>query len=872
MKHDTVIGGRYRIEDPVGQGGMAVVYAARDLKHDRRVAVKVLRPEIAAGLGSDRFIREIGTAANLSHPHILPLHDSGEFDDRLFYVMPFVEGESLRDRLKREGPLPIDDAVRIAREVAQALVYAHDRGIVHRDLKPENIMLSGGSAIVMDFGIARALSNAGARELTGTGIAIGTPLYMSPEQAAGETGVDGRSDIYGLGCVLFEMLTGEPPFTGATALSIMAKHSLEPVPGVRTLRDTVPPALERVVTKALAKRPADRHASAAAFIEALDRSVAGHAPVHVTGGRGRLMLRIAVGVVIAVLLAGGAAALLLRSGSGGATTAAEPVVAVLPFEHLGPAEESYFTDGVTDEISSRIAEIHGLAVISRASANQYDLRTVPLDRIARDLRADYVLAGSIRTDRRPDGTGIVRVLPRLIRVSDGHQVWSTGYDARLTPGEIFQVQGTIAQSVAEALHIALLPATAESLERRPTASLEAYDAYLRGNLYATQMLVESGQRLAIEMYERAVELDPGFALAHARLGQSRSIYYFFFDRSPNRLRDAELAVARARTLAPDLPQTRIAEGYLYYWGHLDYDNAMREFEAAATHQPSNSELQWVIGSVRRRQGRVEEALASFTRASLLDPRAHLYPFEIGGTLTIMRRFDEALPYIDRAIALAPDWLPGRIALPLIRLRMGDAATARTQLLELAMQPDQLESATEVLVQDIVYRPMWDMVVPADYERVLENLSLDESVDSVALWIARARLFARRGDDVRARATHDSARSVLERRLARSPDDATLHVDLAGVLAALGRGDEAARHAEVARQAGLIRRDAFRGPFWHVELARVLLVIGDREGALDLLEESLAGPSAAGPDFLRIDPAFAALHDDPRFKTILENAR
>jgi TolB-like protein/Tfp pilus assembly protein PilF len=669
------------------------------------------------------------------------------------------------------------------------------------------------------------------------------------------------------------MLTAEPPFTGATALSIMAKHSVEPVPGVRTLRNTVSPALEQVVVTALAKRPADRFASAAQFVEALDRSITSPAlpaaSVRTAVSRAAF---IGAAVLLALLLASATVWFALQGRAATATASAVPVVAVLPFEHVGAADEAYFTDGVTDEISSRIAEIHGLAVISRSSANQYDIRHTSLEQIARDLQADYIVAGSIRTDRRPDGTGLVRVVPRLVRLSDGHEIWTNRYDASLTPGEIFQVQGTIAQSVAEALHIALLPATAQSLESRPTASLEAYDAYLRGNLYATQMLVEGGQRLAIEMYERAVELDPSFALAHARLAQSRSIYYYFFDRRPARLLQVEQAVARARELAPDQPQTRIAQGYLHYWGHLDYERAMREFEAAAALQPSNSELQWVIGSVQRRQGRMQDALASFSRASVLDPRAHLYPFEMAGTYTVMRRFDEALPYVDRAIALAPDWLPGLVALPLIHARKGDTERARALLASLASRADMLEPATKILVGDIVYRPLWDMVMPAEFEETLARLPLDESVDSVAYWITKANLYDRRQNADAARANRDSARIVLEGRVARTPDDGALHVELAGVLAGLGRDREAAMHAQLAERAQLVERDAFRGPFWQIELARNMAAIGDHDGALRLIEQMLQVPNSAGPAFLRLDPAFAALRADPRFERILASAR
>ncbi|HXL05430.1 MAG TPA: serine/threonine-protein kinase, partial [Gemmatimonadales bacterium] len=298
---------RYALERELGRGGMATVYLARDLRHGRPVAIKVLRPEIAAVLGPERFLREIAVAARLTHPHILPLHDSGQAGGSLYYVMPYIEGESLRDRLDREGQLPLEEAVRITREVASALSYAHSHDVVHRDIKPENILLSGGEAVVADFGIARAISAAARGQLTETGIAIGTPGYMSPEQGAASARVDERSDIYSLGCVLYEMLAGEPPFTGPSAESIVRQHLAAAPPRVSAMRAAVPPAIEEAIVRALAKTPADRFATAAEFVEALA------APAQRVGDTGRRTSRLAAGAGLAVTLLAAAAGLFVLS-------------------------------------------------------------------------------------------------------------------------------------------------------------------------------------------------------------------------------------------------------------------------------------------------------------------------------------------------------------------------------------------------------------------------------------------------------------------------------------------------------------------------------------------------------------------------------
>src|SRR3989454_4194759 len=325
---------------------MATVYLARDLKHGRPVAIKVLRPEIAAALGPERFLREIEVAARLTHPHILPLHDSGEAARFLYYVMPYIESESLRDRLEREGQLPLEEALRITREVASALSYAHGHDVVHRDIKPENILLSGGEAVVADFGIARAITQAGGTRLTETGIPVGTPAYMSPEQASGGGPIDGRSDVYSLACVLYEMLAGEPPYTGPSAQVVIAKRFTDPVPSVRRLRETIPPAVDAAITKALAKAPVDRFATAAQFAEALTPSVARPVRLRLTARR-----VLAAGAVTAAVAALVLTVLHWRAGAG--PTLDPNLIAVAPFEVLDPKLELW-REGLVDILSRNL--------------------------------------------------------------------------------------------------------------------------------------------------------------------------------------------------------------------------------------------------------------------------------------------------------------------------------------------------------------------------------------------------------------------------------------------------------------------------------------------------------------------------------------
>ena len=394
---------RYVIERELGRGGMATVYLAHDLKHDRRVALKVLHPELGAMLGPERFLREIRTTARLQHPHILTVHDSGEAAGQLWYTMPFIRGESLRDRLRREAQLAVEVAVDLARQIALALDYAHREGVIHRELKPENILLSDQQALVADFGVAKALAAGHEGPLTETGMSVGTPAYMSPEQAsAGQ--VDGRSDVYALGCVLYEMLAGEPPFTGLTPQAVLAKRLLEPVPHVRTLRESVPEPLEQAISRALAKAPADRFATAGEFAQALAQ--AHPAPATTTSPAApqrAIRSRVPVGrlttLALVVLVSVGVLLAWLRSRAE-PETAGPTRLAVLPFENLGDSADAYFADGVANDLRTKLSQVRGLAVIARGSSNEYKRTTKTQQQIARELGVNYLLMDNTTDNRQ----------------------------------------------------------------------------------------------------------------------------------------------------------------------------------------------------------------------------------------------------------------------------------------------------------------------------------------------------------------------------------------------------------------------------------------------------------------------------------------
>jgi serine/threonine protein kinase/tetratricopeptide (TPR) repeat protein len=604
---------RYRFERELGQGGMATVCLAQDLKHQRPVAIKVLKSELAAVLGAERFLREITTTANLRHPHILPLYDSGAAAGALFYVMPYVEGESLRDRLRREGQLPVEEALRLTREVAEALEYAHGQGIIHRDIKPENILLERGHAVVADFGIARAASTAGGDKLTETGLAIGTPAYMSPEQATGERDLDARSDLYALGSVLYEMLAGEPPYTGPSAQAIIAKRFREPVPRVSTLRETVPPVVETALTRVLAKSPADRFATAGEFARALTADAAGRpAPVPVTS---RTLRRgIAVGLTVV-----GAAGLYLavRALAAGSTGSAPTIrsIAVLPLDNYSAdSTQDYFAEGMTDELTTDLATISQLRVTSRGSAMQFKGKNRPATpEIARALNVDAIVEGSV--SRSGDR---VRITAQLIDARADKHLWAQTFERKSS--DVLALQAELASAIASAINVQLTPGEQSRLSAAPTVDPEAHDAYLKGRYFFNRPSDEN-LRKAIVQFEEVVRLSPTFAPAWSGLSDAYTwaAYNEGFIRAADAKPLAKAAAERAVALDSLSAEAHTSLAVFKAWFEYDWKGSEREFRQAIKLNPNYAFAHDQFGLVLGIIGRFDEAIAEGEKAIALDP-------------------------------------------------------------------------------------------------------------------------------------------------------------------------------------------------------------------------------------------------------------
>ena len=611
---------RYRIERELGVGGMAVVYLARDLQRDRDVALKVLRSEVDALSGAERFNREIRVAARLVHPNILPLLDSGVTDGHLWYTMPFVDGESLRDRLKREKQLSLDESVRLTSEIADALGYAHAQGILHRDIKPENILLAAGHALVADFGIARALGDPGQR-ITSTGLALGTPGYMSPEQSSGEHDLDARSDLYALASVSYEMLAGEPPFTGPTAQAVIARRLSLPAPSVRVIRPGIPESVDAALQRALAPVPADRFATTAEFAHALT-TAANDTGITPRGPRARSRWPMIAGGA-ALLVAAFVAMRFMRPPSppAGLTTDTNAAIrlAVLPFRLIGPdTADRYLAEGITEEVTSALANLGGLRVIDRASVAQYATGATPAKTMRAALSVDAVIDGVMQK-----AGDAIRVTVRLIDPTTEDARWSQSWDH--TARDVFQVQSEVATRVAGVLKIQLAERESRSLARPPTTNPEAYDAYLKARARARAGLgdvrrVQSDS--IISDLVQAVRLDSTFAAAWGQLAARLVESVFLFDADSARLDQADRAIETALSLDSTVAIAWKARHDIK-WNAVrgwHFGESLADIRHALALQPSLVAAHNALGSLYFHYGFTQEARAELQASLSLDPR------------------------------------------------------------------------------------------------------------------------------------------------------------------------------------------------------------------------------------------------------------
>jgi TolB-like protein/tRNA A-37 threonylcarbamoyl transferase component Bud32/tetratricopeptide (TPR) repeat protein len=921
----SALAASYGVERVLGEGGMATVYLAQDLKHRRQVALKVMRPELAATLGSQRFLREVEIAAKLSHPHILPVFDSGAAGGFLYYVMPYVEGETLRDRLRREGSLPVAEAVRLAREVAEALAYAHERGIIHRDVKPENVLLGSGHALVADFGIARAVSAGVA--LTQTGISVGTPQYMSPEQVWGDREVDARSDVYAIGCILYEMVAGQPPFAGPTPQAVLARSVTQEVQPLATLRPDVSPAVAAVAAHAMARNVDERYQTAGELVAALgavlETAPSGAMPSVAPGpsaGRVGAIFGLAAAAALAVIYA-----LMKQLGlppwafalAVGLLAAGWPVLQLtrtVEARRRAGREirglrrlltwQTAIAGGVLALLvwaavaTALVVRVHtGTVAAKRLAVLPFDNRGAPADGYFVDGIADQVrgklaaLAGVEVTARSssdqyrqttesPQAIGRELGVDYLLTATvswapaarGGRRVQVVPELINARTGDVswqqtFDADVTDVFRVQGTIATDVAGALGIALAGAEHRQLERRptDNVAAYDLYLRGAVLSGNDpatlRQAAGFFEQAVALDSSFAEAWAALSSTLITLYFNSAPDPAVSARARDAAQRALALDPDGAAGHRAMG--------QYDLNVLKAPAQAEEQlalalraaPKDPPTLRAAAGLESSLGRWDAAVAHLELAQRLDPRVP--PGSLLRTLIRLRRYPEALTVGRTALALAPLDLNLIENVAMVHLAEGDLEGAR-QVIRSA--PATLSQSALVAQFANYFDLMW--VLDESQQQLLLRLPPSAFDGDRPTWAGvLAQEYALRGDRARSRAYADTARQGLERQLRASPGDAQLHTFLGLMLAYLGRKADAIREGEQGLAMLPISKDANNGPYMQHQLVRIYLIVGEKDKALDALEPLLRVPYNLSPGWLRIDPNFASLRGDPRFERL-----
>ena len=676
---ERTLGDSYTFERELVGGGMSRVFVAMDRNLGRQIIVKVLPADVAAELSVERFRREIHLAAKLQHPHIVPVLSAGEVNGLPYFTMPFVEGESLRSRLSRVGELPVAEAVRILREVASAISYAHKHGVAHRDIKPDNVMLTDEFALVTDFGVAKALTESskapGVATLTGLGVTLGTPAYMAPEQATADPSLDHRVDIYAFGVMAYEMLTGSLPFAGRKTQAMLAAHAVEKPEAIERRRRTVPHALGALVMRCLENHPADRPQSAADLLTTLDSVHETHGESATAAATRARNMKIMAAVAAIIVIGAAVLYALRKQGEGEAQPGAQlHSVAVLPLANVGgDARDEYFSDGMTDELANALSKLPGLRVASRTSAYAFKgKKDVDVGEIGRKLHVQAVLEGAVR--RSGDR---LRVGAQLTNVSDGLAIWSDTYERRTS--DVFTVQDDIARAIAAALKLKLGSSAAElSSTSHGTENVGAYDSFLRGR-YLWNHRGAANLRRALAYFEESIARDPRFARAYAGLAITLAILPEYSDAAPQDvLAKTQAAAARALALDTTLAEAHTALGLaaVHAW---DFRAGEAEYRKAIALEPEYPTAHQWYGELLYHTARLDSSFVEIRRAIALDPLAPIPPLALGYALTLAGQYGNALQQFSNADELAPGLGLTRELVADTHLQMGQTQKAADEL-------------------------------------------------------------------------------------------------------------------------------------------------------------------------------------------------
>ena len=856
--------GPYEILAPLGAGGMGEVYRARDSKLDRDVAIKVLPQSLASDPEAlARFEREAKSVAALSHQNILAIHDFGTHEGVTYAVTELLDGQTLREKLE-SGALPRGQAIDNALQIAKGLAAAHERGVVHRDLKPENVLVArDGHVKILDFGLAKReqkvepgkeTSAPTASGHTQPGSVMGTVGYMSPEQVRGQA-VDHRSDIFSLGAILYEMLSGRRAFKKDTAAETMTAILKEEPPDITDSGRSVPPSLDHVVRHCLEKDRDHRFQSARDIQFALGEASGSAESIARPVGSHRGVWLAAAALVVAAAVVG----IVLSNRSTNPAIPAVKRIAVLPFENLGAPEDDYFADGMSDEVRGKLTTLPNVQVIARTSSTPYKKTKKSPQEIAKELDVAYLLTGTVRWQKEGGKTSTVVLRPELVEVSGSAAPvlrWQQPFDAALT--DVFHVQSEIASRVAQSLGLALGTTEARRLESTPTQNLSAYEAFLKGEAAFRD---RDDEYAAFGFYQQAVALDPGFARAWANLSWDSS-WLFASERPTAEFADnARVGAEKALALAPDSAGAHLATG-VYRWLVLrDFEGGLKQLEVGQGFSPSDTDLLNTRAVIEMNLARWQRAVDHLSQAEHLDPRSADTKIFLGTTLLCLRRLQEAKRVLDQGVEIAPDHLPMLATKGNWFLAHGDLASARA-----LMRSSKQHSSSE----NVAFLARWFGAWFLDAEQLktlLKLLPADFNGDRARWSLCLADAYALQNDVSASRRYAEEAKEATEEQLRIAPLDPDSHERLSQVFAFLGRKDDALREAERALTLAPAKNGATGLGALRI-LVYVRVRLGEHDEAISGLEELLSAPSGLTPAFIKIDPNFDPLRSNPRFQKLV----
>jgi serine/threonine protein kinase len=860
----------YELLDEIARGGMGIVYRAQQRTPSRIVALKMILPVHLRSNGAvNRFRAEAEAAASLDHECILPIYSVGEQDGTPFYSMKFAEGGSLSERIENYRNKPNETAALVAK-LARAIAYAHERGILHRDIKPGNILFDGvDKPYVSDFGLAKWLQRE--CDLTQTLAILGTPFYMAPEQAADSRAVGAAADVYSLGAILYQMLTGHPPVSGETPMEVLRSAAEQAPKRPRLTNRHVPRDLETICLKCLEKEPASRYSSAVALAEDLERFCAGHTIKARPAGLTTHMWRWTRRNPAIAGLAAALVALVLLSGILWREHVPRPSngLAVLPFKNLSAdPENAYFADGIQQEILTRLSKIGDLKVISRTSAENYKGPRGDLRQIAKQLGVEYVVEGSVQKNG-----DAVRISAELIKTADDSHLWADSFDRKVT--DILSVESEIAKNIAEQLQAKLTSHEKQAIAAKPTNNPEAYEAYLRGLVHAQRPGFTSENVLRAKSYfEQAVRLDPKFALAWAALARIDSLGYGSTLPPTAASREAARKAAEtALALQPDLGEAFLALAQYHYYCLNDYNEAERYLERARPLLPNESQILRLMAALARERGDWQRSEVYFGEGKRLDPRNPQLLIAHANSLILQRRFDEAQRELEQVLNIIPDDVTTLVQEASIAQAQGDLKRAAALL-----EPLPINNTDVVIAR--CYQSLLERNCVAMISKIKEMLSTKSMTDPGDRATTRAWLGwleEVRGDHAAAAENWRQARSELEPFL-QPPEFPGLICYLALLDASLGDKTAAFKLAERGTSIFPVEKSALYGPMMVEVLARVAALTGERDRAIASLQivlnkpypGALAATAPITPALLRLDPMFDSLRADPRFQRMIDS--